>query len=82
MRRVVVIGYPDTELLDISCPTGVFDAATRWGANPGYRVELVSLGGLPVRTSCGLTLAADARHRISTWHDKAVGEWPGPRRRG
>ncbi|MEU1784888.1 DJ-1/PfpI family protein [Streptomyces sparsogenes] len=72
MRRVVVIGYPDTELLDISCPTGVFDTATRWGAEPGYRVELVSLGGLPVRTSCGLTLAADALERVGGRLDSVV----------
>ncbi|OWA18957.1 AraC family transcriptional regulator [Streptomyces sp. CS227] len=50
--------------LDISCPTGVFETATRWGAEPGYRVELVSLGGLAVRTSCGLALAADALERV------------------
>lgn len=72
MRRVVVIGYPDTELLDISCPTGVFETATRWGAEPGYRVELVSLGGLPVRTSCGLTLAADALERVGGRLDSVV----------
>ncbi|MFE2444064.1 GlxA family transcriptional regulator [Streptomyces sp. NPDC021218] len=72
MRRVVVIGYPDTELLDISCPAGVFDAATRCGAEPGYRVELVSLGGLPVRTSCGLTLAAGALERVGGRLDSVV----------
>ncbi|MFC6850060.1 GlxA family transcriptional regulator [Streptomyces caelestis] len=49
---------------DIACPADVFDAASRWGADPGYRVELVSLGGHPVRTTCGLTLAAEPLERI------------------
>ncbi|MGW0769271.1 GlxA family transcriptional regulator [Streptomyces sp. NPDC002676] len=65
MRRVVVIGYPDAELLDIACPADVFDAASRWGADPGYQVELVSLGGRPVRTTCGLTLAAGALEQVA-----------------
>ncbi|WP_407697922.1 GlxA family transcriptional regulator [Streptomyces kaniharaensis] len=62
---MVVIGYPDAELLDIACPADVFDAATRWGADPAYQVELVSLGGRPVRTTCGLTLAAAALEQVT-----------------
>lgn len=58
MRRVVIVGYQDAELLDVACPADVFDGATRWGASPPYAIELVSLGGRPVRTASGLALAA------------------------
>lgn len=44
-RRVLVVGYPGAEMLDIACPADVFDAANRVGAEPGYRVELVSPTG-------------------------------------
>jgi transcriptional regulator GlxA family with amidase domain len=60
-RRMVIVGYPGAELLDIACPADALDAATRWGAAPGYQVELVSLGGRPIRCLSGLTLAAHAR---------------------
>ncbi|MQY08103.1 GlxA family transcriptional regulator [Actinomadura macrotermitis] len=72
MRRVVIIGYEGAELLDVACPADVFDAATRWGADPPYRVELVSLGGRPVRTASGITLAAGALERTGGRLDTVV----------
>lgn len=44
-RRVLVVAYPGAEMLDIACPSDVFDAANRLGAEPGYDVELASLSG-------------------------------------
>jgi transcriptional regulator GlxA family with amidase domain len=58
MRRVVIVACPDAELLDVACPAGVFDGVSRWGASPPYAVELVSLGGLAIRSACGISLAA------------------------
>lgn len=58
MRRIVIVGYRDVELLDVACPAGVFDGASRWGADPPYSVELVSLGGRAIRSACGIELAA------------------------
>lgn len=63
-RRVVIIGYDGVELLDIACPADVLDAATRWDADPPYTVELVSLGGRPIRSTCGVTLAASPLERV------------------
>ncbi|MEV0698909.1 GlxA family transcriptional regulator [Saccharopolyspora sp. NPDC050389] len=58
-RRVVVVAYPDVELLDVACPGDAFASAGRFGAEPGYRVELVTAGARPVRSSCGITLTPD-----------------------
>lgn len=60
-RRIVVVGYDLALLLDIACPVDVFDTVNRWGADPPYSTELVTLGGRPVRTTSGLTLAAQGR---------------------
>jgi transcriptional regulator GlxA family with amidase domain len=61
MRRVVIVGYDEAELLDIACPADALHAATAWGAQPPYQVELASLGGRPVRCANGLTLNAQLR---------------------
>ncbi len=72
MRRIVILGYRDAELLDIACPASVFDTATRCGADPGYQVEVVSLAGAPIRTSCGITLAAAPVEQVSGHLDAVV----------
>src|SRR5260370_4017133 len=61
-RRVVMLGYPDAQLLDISGPLEVFSRAARLltdeertGDLP-YTVELVGLARGPLVTSSGLTL--------------------------
>lgn len=56
-RFVVIVGYPDVELLDVACPADAFASASRFGAVPPYRVEFVTLGAMPVRSSCGITMA-------------------------
>lgn len=61
IRRIAIVGYERAELLDIACPSDVFDAANRLGATPAYDVRLVTLDGGPVRCSSGLTLAAHDR---------------------
>jgi transcriptional regulator GlxA family with amidase domain len=60
-RRVVIIGYPDAELLDIACPSDVLDAANQLGARPPYEIRLASVDGKPIRCMSGLTLVAQQR---------------------
>src|SRR6201999_4286936 len=54
---VVIVGYPDVELLDVACVTDTFDAANRLGANPPYSIEFTTLGAQSVITVSGLVLA-------------------------
>ncbi|WHM40920.1 GlxA family transcriptional regulator [Streptomyces sp. BPTC-684] len=55
-RRVVVIGYERTELLDIAGVTDTLDTANQLGAQPPYEVRLATVGGRPLPCSSGLTL--------------------------
>ncbi|WP_199431669.1 GlxA family transcriptional regulator [Qaidamihabitans albus] len=61
MRRVVLVGYDDAELLDIACPSDVFDAANRLRGTPDYDIRLATLDGRPVRCGSGLTLLSQQR---------------------
>src|SRR5687767_4116231 len=56
-RLVVVVGYAGVELLDISCVTSTLSLATRLGADPGYRVVLLTPGGRSITCDSGLSLA-------------------------
>ena len=58
---MLVVAYDGTELVDISCVTTGFDMANRLGADPPYRVHLVSLGGRSIRCDSGLELRAQGR---------------------
>jgi transcriptional regulator GlxA family with amidase domain len=58
---VVIIGYPDAELLDIACASDVLDAANQLGARPPYEIRLASVDGKPIRCMSGLTLVAQQR---------------------
>ncbi|MFE0028631.1 GlxA family transcriptional regulator [Amycolatopsis sp. NPDC059021] len=60
-RRVVIIGYPDAELLDIACPADVLHGANKLGARPGYEIRLATVDGRDVESSCGLTLRTQYR---------------------
>ncbi|WP_211764515.1 GlxA family transcriptional regulator [Kutzneria sp. CA-103260] len=66
MRRVVIVGYPDVELLDVACVSDTFDAANRHGANPPYSIEFATLGARPAASGSGLVLAGQhALERIT-----------------
>lgn len=60
-RLVLVVAYDGTELVDVACVTTCFDMANRLGADPPYRVRLVTIGGEPVRCDSGLELNAQGR---------------------
>jgi transcriptional regulator GlxA family with amidase domain len=67
-RRIVVVGFPDVQILDVTGPAEVFSQAN-WMAGPTYSVELVSPGGEPIRSTSGIELAAaplPPRSRIDT----------------
>jgi transcriptional regulator GlxA family with amidase domain len=55
---VVVVGYPDAELLDIACLTTAFDYANR--AGPLYDLLVASPAGRPITCQSGLVLNAQA----------------------
>jgi len=58
LRRVVAVVFPDVQMLDVTGPVEVFSMATRLldRAGHGYRTEIVSNGGGPVRASSGIEL--------------------------
>ncbi|MFC0546333.1 GlxA family transcriptional regulator [Kutzneria chonburiensis] len=66
MRRVVIVGYPQVELLDVACVSDTFDTANRHGANPPYSIEFATLGAQPATSGSGLVLAGQhALERIT-----------------
>ncbi|MGC7098819.1 GlxA family transcriptional regulator [Amycolatopsis lurida] len=60
-RQVLIVAFPEAELLDIACPSDVFDAANRLRAKPAYEIRLAGLDGRPIRCQSGLSLAPQAR---------------------
>ena len=60
-RTVLIAAFDGVQSLDVTGPLEVFTGAGRYAAArgtglPGYQVQVASLGGLPVRTSSGLTV--------------------------
>ena len=68
-HRVVVVAYPDVQVLDVTGPVEVFAMASR--GEPRYTIEVVAPSAGPVRTTAGLDLVAhrslaETRGRIGT----------------
>src|SRR6187402_2991986 len=62
-RRIVMLVFPDAQVLDVTGPLEVFAIATRLLAahgsrDPGYCVELAAASAGPVRMSSGIELVA------------------------
>jgi transcriptional regulator GlxA family with amidase domain len=62
-RRIVMLAFPDAQILDVTGPLEVFAIAARLlvhrtSRDPGYSVELVAPSAGPVRMSNGLELVA------------------------
>ncbi|MFF3437124.1 GlxA family transcriptional regulator [Streptosporangium sp. NPDC002721] len=55
-RLTVVIGYPQSELLDIASVTTPLHMANELGAAPRYLTRLATSGGRPLACDSGLTL--------------------------
>lgn len=62
-RRVLVVGYDGTELLDVASVTSCLDLANRLGATPAYDVRFATLSGGAVRCDSGLELHAQVALR-------------------
>lgn len=66
-RVVAVVAYDGAELLDISSVTSTLVIATRLGADPPYRVVLLTPAGAAVTCDSGLELAAQGS--LQRWTD-------------
>jgi transcriptional regulator GlxA family with amidase domain len=55
-RRVVLVAFPDVQVLDVTGPGEVFSLAHRSSARPEYDLQLLTTGGRPFKTSSGLAL--------------------------
>jgi transcriptional regulator GlxA family with amidase domain len=60
-RRVLIVGYPRAELLDIACVSSTLDAANQLGTDLRYDVAMATPGGRDVTCSSGLVLRGDQR---------------------
>ncbi|MFE0022281.1 GlxA family transcriptional regulator [Amycolatopsis sp. NPDC059021] len=61
MRKVVIVGYPDADLLDISGPWEVLHSANQLSEEPAYEIVLATPDGRPIRCDSGLTLGSALR---------------------
>ena len=52
--RVVIVGFPSAQILDITGPLEVFSSASRFLSIPRYATEVVSTEGGPVLSTSGL----------------------------
>ena len=74
-RTVVIVTYPGMQSLDAVGPFEVFAGASRAAtvnSVDGYAVQLVSVGGGPVRTGSGVVLESDALPPAGTAIDTLV----------
>jgi transcriptional regulator GlxA family with amidase domain len=55
-RRVVIVAFPDVQLLDVVGPLEVFSIANRLAGRPEYGLEVVTVDGEPVTGSSGLAV--------------------------
>lgn len=58
-RRVLVVGYPAAELLDIACVVSALQMANQLHGQAVYAPRLASPGGAPIQTATGLVLNAE-----------------------
>jgi transcriptional regulator GlxA family with amidase domain len=74
-HHVVMLAYPDVQILDVTGPLEVFSRATRWmqdhgmRRDPAYRVELVGSERGPFPSSSGVRLVAERSYREVTSAD-------------
>ena len=55
--RIVIVGFPGAQILDITGPLEVFSTASRFLSIPTYSTQVVSIGGGPVLSTSGLEYA-------------------------
>src|SRR5215831_19714084 len=68
-HHVVMVAYPDVQILDVTGPLEVFSRASRWMQDHGirrdlaYRVEVVAPRAGAFATSSGVRLVAERSYR-------------------
>jgi transcriptional regulator GlxA family with amidase domain len=60
-RRVVVVGYPAVQALDVVGPIEVFSTANRISDATHYDIAVAARAGGPIRAMSGLTIGVDHR---------------------
>ena len=58
-RRIVLVAFPDVQILDVTGPSEVFSLAERAAGEPTYSLELIAPDQGEIATSNGLRLVAD-----------------------
>jgi transcriptional regulator GlxA family with amidase domain len=58
-RRVVIVVFPDLQILDLTGPLEVFSTANRRAGTDEYSLEVVSSAGDVLQASCGLRVLPD-----------------------
>jgi transcriptional regulator GlxA family with amidase domain len=60
MRRIGLVIFPDFQILDATGPLAAFEIAHLYARRAGYEVRLLAEADGPVRSSCGVSLLAQA----------------------
>jgi len=60
MRRLGLVIFPGFQILDATGPLAAFEIAHLYARRRGYEVRLLADAAGPVRSSCGVSLVADA----------------------
>src|SRR5215475_13200068 len=74
-HQVVMLAYPDVQILDVTGPLEVFSRAARWMQDHGlrrelaYKVEVVAPRAGAFATSSGVRLVAERSYRDVTRTD-------------
>jgi transcriptional regulator GlxA family with amidase domain len=70
--RIVIVGFPSAQILDITGPLEVFSTASRFLAIPRYATQLVSTDGGPVLSTSGLEFATSRIEEVVDGVDTLV----------
>jgi transcriptional regulator GlxA family with amidase domain len=62
--RIVIVGFPSAQILDVAGPLEVFSSASRFLSIPRYATEVVSTDGGPVLSSSGLEFASTPIEKV------------------
>ena len=62
--RIVIVGFPSVQILDVTGPLEVFSTASRFLSIPKYSTQLVSTVGGPVLSTSGLEFATEPMDEV------------------
>jgi len=77
-KHIGFLLYPNHLLLDLAGPMSAFKLANRFGAEPLYRTQMVSVGGGSISNSFGMAVETNAlkRRSFDTLIVVGGGRWP------